>query len=225
MAKILQFPVPDPPPKSADSNGIYLTSSALPEELWRSVEIALMATTPSQAILFQPVGAKNWGGQWVKWVDGKFSSTIAPHLVRCRQVAAVGVRELSAEDQSFSEKLDRDCTERSLSAGLALLTRNEGAKHLSEVAKFGVKIENGVCPGHAPSVFALQCAVFNVPAAAALIAYLFLEWRTAQAITGWPVGDMADEEAFEQMTPDLAERLPLWLKSGGDSTFQPRAVE
>ncbi|MEM1297527.1 MAG: urease accessory UreF family protein [Verrucomicrobiota bacterium] len=225
MAKILQFPVPDSIPDSVESSGIYLLNSALPEELWRSVEIALMATEPSQAILFQPVGLKNWGGQWVKWLDGEFSSTIAPHLVRSRQVASNGVRELAAEDQTFAEELDRECSERSLAAGLALLTRNEGAKHLSEVARFGEKIENGVCPGHVPSVFALQCAIFNVPAAAALIAYLYLEWKTAQVLTGWPGIESGAEEAFEQMTPDLSERLPVWLKSGGDSTFQPRAVE
>tara|TARA_R110002096_G_scaffold316010_12_gene510386 strand:+ start:15386 stop:16063 length:678 start_codon:yes stop_codon:yes gene_type:complete len=225
MAKILQFPFPDSSPEVPDSSGIYLTESALPEELWRSVEIALMAAVPTQAILFQPVGTKCWGGQWVKWIDGRFSKYVAPHLVRSRQVAATGIRELAAEDQTFSEKLDRECSERSLAAGLALLTRHEGARHLGEIAKFGEKIENGVCPGHAPTVFALQCAIFNVPAAPALIAYLFLEWRTAQAITGWPGIENGAEEAFEQMAPNLAERLPVWLKSGGNSAFQPRAVE
>ncbi len=224
MAKIIQFPLAKPAPAPTGPPSIYLTESGLPEELWRAVEIALMAAEPTQPILFEPLANKNWGGQWVKWVDGEFTQRIAPHLIRARQAAAAGVRELAAEDRAFSEFLDRETTDRSLTAGLALLTRNLGARHLSEVAKFGQKIENGISPGHAPSVFALHCALFNVPAAPLLVAYLFLEWRTAQALTRWPAGEDL-HAGFEQITPDLTCRLPNWLKSGGESTFQPRAVE
>ncbi len=226
MAKILPFPSFDAEPsESSEALSIYLTESDLPVELWRAVEIALMASKSTQAIAFKPLAKKNWGGQWVKWVDSDFSEKIAPHLIRARQAASIGVRELAAEDRQFSETLDRDTIERSLAAGLALLTRHVGAKHFNEVTKFGEKIENGICPGHASSVFALHCAAFNVPAASGLIAYLYLEWRTAQSLTGWPIGQEDHQASFEQMTPDLASRLPEWLKSGGDSAFQPRAVE
>jgi len=208
------LPAPDP-----DDPGIYLNSSPLPHELWRSVEIALIAATPSAPILFPaPADGKEKAAAWKTWTDTTFTQSIAPHLVRAHQAATLGVRELVEADLKFDGEVTDDATrERSRAMGLELLDRNAGARHLKPISKLQTLLETQACPGHAATVFALQCVLFHVPLAPSLVAYLFLEWQAA--------GGRDGISGFEHATPQLPFRLHHWVKSDGNNTFQPHALD
>ena len=225
MSDIIQFPIPKqefrPPPEPE----IYLNDAALPDELWRSVDIALLAAEPLEELLFQPMTEQNWGGQWQNWIDGTFSSLVAPHLVEARHAASQGVLELAAADLKFDEQLlDDEARKRSIAAGLQLLNRLDGATHIRRVEKLRRQLEIGACRGHAASLFALHSALFSIPITPTIIAYALFEWRSAQKLHSWPKVE-APRLAFEQMTPNLSGRLQNWLHSGSNNTFQPRAAE
>ena len=150
MSDIIQFPVPPrdfrPPPEPE----IYVNETALPDELWRSVDIALMAAEPLEALLFQPIVEKNWGGQWGNWIDGTFSTLLAPHLMRARDAASIGVLELAAADLEFDDQLlDDEARKRSIAGGLNLMDRHDGAVHIRRVEKMRRQLEIGGCRGHA----------------------------------------------------------------------------
>ena len=77
----MQFHIYQPPEPEPE---IYLSDSGLPEELWRSVDIALLAAETDGPILF---GGDDWGS----WLGGEFNDLVAPHLVDARTTAAGGV--------------------------------------------------------------------------------------------------------------------------------------
>lgn len=210
----MQFHVYQPPEPEPE---IYsLSQSGLPEELWRSVDIALLGVESTGPILFDGDAAT-----WKNWVGGEFTETIAPHLVQARNVCAggIGIRELAELDAKFDQQLPNDeIRKRSLETGQILLHKNDGARRVEPISKFAKQIESGSCPGHAASVFALQAALFNLAANATLTAYLCLEWRGASGKTEW-------KDDFERLTPDLAARMPAWLQSNGQNAFQPRAID
>lgn len=213
----MQLHVFKPPPPEPPE--IYLSDSGFPEEFWRSVDIALLATEPRGPILFDG-GADRWPG----WLDAEFSETVAPHLVDARTVCSggVGILELVELDVKFDQQLlAPEARERSIAASRILLDRTEGARRIEPIAKLKRQIELSGCPGHAASVFALQSALFNLSAAATIIGYLCLEWRGA-----FPSGaDGSWRENFERLTPALAEKMPGWLQSGAQNTFQPHLVD
>ncbi|MFT5467083.1 MAG: hypothetical protein ACI8UO_002186 [Verrucomicrobiales bacterium] len=201
---------PEPEPE------IYsLGQSSLPEELWRSVDIALLGVEATGPILFDG-GAGDWKG----WIDGEFSERVAKHLVKARKDCAggIGIRELTQLDADFDQQLLADEARiRSVAAGKALLLKNNGARQVEPISKFSRQIESGACSGHAASVFALQATLFNLSVNAMLTAYLCLEWRGVSNNADW-------KAEFERLTPDLAARMPGWLQSGGQSPFQPRGT-
>ena len=209
--KLHVYQPPEPEPE------IYsLSRSGLPDELWRSVDIALLGVESTGPVLFGGGAA-----EWKNWVGGEFSEVIAPHLVKARNACAggIGIRELSEFDAAFDQQLPAgEARDRSVSIGQNLLHRNDGAQRFDPISKFTRQIELGACPGHAASVFALQAALFNLAANATLTAYLCLEWRGASGKGVW-------KDEFERFTPDLAERMPAWLQSDGQNAFQPRAID
>ncbi len=210
MFSVLPAPEPDDP-------GIYLNQSPLPLELWRSVEIALIAAVPGGPMVFE--GPKGDAAAWQDWLDGEFTQAVAPHLVRAHAASHHGVRELAETDHAFDAILtDPQVKERSTQAGRRLLERHEGARHLKPISKLRTLQDTSGCPGHAATVFALQCHLFHVPLAPTLVAYLYLEWQSA--------GHRDGLSGFQDMTPDLPQRLHQWVSAPqGKEPFQPRALD
>ncbi len=179
------------------------------------MEIALIAAAPAGPILFDSQSGTDKRQAWKRWTEDTFATIVVPHLIAAHAAAELGVRELVEVDRQLDPQIpDPTARQRSTTAGRKLLERHEGARHLKAIPKLIHQVDSKRCPGHAASVFALQCTLFHVPVAPALIAYLFLEWQAA--------GGREGLRGFQAMTPNLASKLHHWLRP---KPFQPYAVD
>lgn len=148
---------------------------------------ARAGTFGGEALSFAPAPDAHFAGVWSHWAV----ETFGPHLLEVMLHAmnatrADHTRDVLACDAHLAGVFAPDVVLRLRRAGHAMLGRMDGMRGSRSALKFRAAAVRGETPGLFPVVFALQSAVYNVPARASLLAYARLEWRAARETQGGP---------------------------------------
>ena len=148
---------------------------------------ARSGTFGGECLSFAPTPEAHFAGVWTHWAAEIFG----PHLLDAMLHAMTSTRadhtrDLLARDAHVAGILAPESVLRLRRAGHAMLGRMDGMRGSRSARRFRAAAERGETPGLFPIVFALQSAIYNVPARAALLAYARLEWRAAREAQGGP---------------------------------------
>lgn len=144
-------------------------------------------TFGGEPLSFAPAPDAHFAGVWTHWA----AETFGPHLLDAmlhvmNSTRADHTRDLLALDAHLAGTFAPDIVLRLRRAGHAMLGRMDGMRGSRSALKFRAAAVRGETPGLFPIVFALQSAIYNVPARPALLAYARLEWRAAREAQGGP---------------------------------------
>jgi len=120
--------------------------------------------------------------EWRRWLQLRFAPLLGPALAETySQARERRLEEIEAQDRRLDEALDEAERTRSLAAAPAFLGGKAAMQANSEWRRYAQAVASGRCPGHAPILFTLQCALYHLPLASTLGAYLWFELEA-----GWP---------------------------------------
>lgn len=125
---------------------------------------------------FRCDGGDDFAAAWERWLETCFSPHLAPVFVGVRRLAGElrieGIVEL---DRRLDGVLGAPLRASSLAAARAFLEGKAEMRANPEWRRFAEAVAEGRSPGHAPVLFALQTALYHLPLASALAAYLWFE--------------------------------------------------
>lgn len=174
----MNFQIPDDASTPRESTGAAT-------ELARAVRISLSGLDLRRPASFSPASAATADFDWQSWLRGPFADQLGGAFVDVfRAAGKMQVRELIEIDQRLPGGPSRE-------AGAALLQRLEEAKDLRVVDRMRA-IQVDPAGPHFATAFAVECAEFHLPLRAALISYLYGEWRCGMS----GLGGAADLDAF-----------------------------
>ena len=136
---------------------------------------------------FAPAPDAHFAGVWTHWAAELFGNHLLDAMLHAMtSTRADHTRDLLACDARIAGIFAPDVVLRLRQAGHAMLGRMDGMRGSRSALKFRAAADRGETPALFPIVFALQSAIYNVPARAALLAYARLEWRAAREAHGGP---------------------------------------
>ena len=181
-------------------------------ELARAVRISLCGLDLGRTASFVPQSLATADFDWQQWLRTEFSGGLGKAYISVFQHAGqMQVRELIEVDRSLGGDACRD-------AGAALLERLEEAKDLRVVDRMRAVLADGERP-HFATAFAVECAEFHLPLRAALISYLYGEWRCGMSA----LGEKGDLDAFAAAGGQLVFKVVGDALTQGDSPFENAA--
>lgn len=140
-----------------------------------------------EALSFAPAPDAHFAGVWTHWAAETFGLHLLDAMLHAmNSTRADHTRDLLAQDAQLAGSFAPEIVVRLRRAGHAMLGRMDGMRGSRSALKFRAAAVRGETPGLFPIVFALQSAIYNVPARAAFLAYARLEWRAARETQGGP---------------------------------------
>lgn len=113
---------------------------------------------------------------WDDWGTTVFSPILAPAFVAMhRHASEMRPDEILAEDLALDRALPETLRLRSQSAARPFLSGKEEMRAHRAWTRVAVRITEGAAPGHLTTLFALQTALYHLPLASALSAYVWFE--------------------------------------------------
>jgi hypothetical protein len=164
-------------------------------------------TFGGECLSFSPGTDAHFAGVWSHWVEHVYGAHLldamlgvmsATRLDHTRDPLVLDVHVVSFFTPEVVLRLRR--------AGHAMLHRMDGMRGSRSALRLRAAADRGETPGLFPIVFALQSAIYNVPARAALVAYARLEWRAARDAHGGPwdePGEIASNLILSQVDARL----------------------
>lgn len=170
---------------------------------------------------------------WQHWLARCFRPILAPALVAAHSHASTArSAEIAELDRALDAGLGRlaraesDPAEamrlRSLETGRAFLEGKAGMRGHREWKGYAERVASGEAPGHAATLFAVQCALYHLPLAPSLAAYAWFELESGLP-SGWRKGAGTGAEALEVFASALPEvRLAVAGEAGDFDDDGPR---
>lgn len=116
---------------------------------------------------------------WQLWQDQWLGPHLAQNFVDAFHCGSdFRIHELQAIDTLLDIQLTESVRERSKEAAIPFLEGKEEMRANREWTRFADRIASGETPGHVCVVFALQSALYRLPLASALSAYIWFEFRS-----------------------------------------------
>jgi len=135
--------------------------------------LGVEATTPAT---FVWNGERSLAPAFDLWLIGTFGPILAPALIEVYRLAtAYRLDEIAAIDRRIDASLDAAAKTRSLAAAKAFLESKDEMKANREWTRFADLVARGTTPGHTPTLFALQTALYHLPLVPTLAAYAWFE--------------------------------------------------
>lgn len=123
---------------------------------------------------------------WSLWLENWFVPHLAGTFVKVYRAASeFRPDEIQAADKGLDAVLTAALRKRSLVVAKAFLEGKSEMRANREWSRFVERIERGGSPGHTTTLFALQCALYHLPLAPALSAYVWFEMESGLPRTGY----------------------------------------
>lgn len=190
--------------------------------------ISRLGVDPSGPATFAHGGETGLLPVWQRWLRDLFSPWLAPTVVAVHRASRAGRwAELVGADQALDRHLPREVRERSVAAGRAFLKGKSEMKANREWVRLAQKIEAGETSGHAATLLATQGALYHLPLASTLAAYVWFELESGLPGSGYRdrSGTSAEAlEAFSAALPRVAVAMDGDRGEFGDSAPRLRAI-
>lgn len=152
---------------------------------------------------------------WAVWIEKWFAPHLAEAFVETYRCAAdYRPLDIVGIDKRLDSLLTESLRSRSLKLAASFLGGKSEMRADREWKRFVGQIEAGKCPGHATTLFALQCALYHLPLAPSLSAYVWFELESGLPRVGEGTGfrdrpGSAEEvlAAFRAALPEVAVAL------------------
>jgi hypothetical protein len=149
------------------------------EEVSLARAIALLGVTPEVPATFLFDGRGFLPAAWKLWQENWLIPHLAPAFVESYQCGVqCRLDEVQAIDTLLDVALTEPIRDRSKQAAEAFLEGKSEIQAKREWTRFADRIAKGESPGHVPVIFALQSALFHLPLASALSAYIWFEFQS-----------------------------------------------
>tara|TARA_R110000850_G_scaffold272584_3_gene407866 strand:- start:4002 stop:4628 length:627 start_codon:yes stop_codon:yes gene_type:complete len=193
------------------------------EEVSLARAVALLGVTPDSPATFLFDGRGDLPSAWKLWQETWLAPHLAPSFVEAYEC---GVQYWLDEIQAIDTLLDLDLTdqvrERSKQAAAAFLEGKSEMQANREWSKFADRVAKGETPGHVSVVFALQSALYHLPLASALSAYIWFEFQSGmpKEVSRESLSELSSlfEEALVHVS--VAVRKHNSENSGGSSSLR-----
>jgi hypothetical protein len=164
-------------------------------------------TFDGECLSFAPAAGAHFAGVWSHWVEHVYGAQLIDAMLGVMSATRLDhTRDPLLLDAQMASVFTPDVVVRLRRAGHAMLHRMDGMRGSRSALRLRAAADRGETPGLFPIVFALQSAIYNVPARAALVAYARLEWRAARVSHGGPwdePGEIANDLIFSQVDARL----------------------
>lgn len=140
--------------------------------------------------------------QWLKWLRNTFRDQLSEVFVKV-YLASTEMRmgRIAELDKKLGQRLSVEESERSREAGVLFLEGKSEMQRAPQWQKYARCVEQGECPGHVVTVFALQASLYHLPLLSALTSYVYFEWRAGVVALGKD-GNSANLEVSPQCFHD-----------------------
>jgi hypothetical protein len=144
--------------------------------------------------------------QWLVWLQATFRDQVSEVFVKVF-LASTGMRidQIVELDNGLNSRLGMGENQQSREVGRWFLDGKTEMQRAPQWKKYACKVEQGMCPGHLVTVFALQAALYHLPLLSALSAYVYFEWRAAiknLGESGGLAGERTSPRWFLQQYPE-----------------------
>ena len=189
-------------------NSIYAAALGDVSEIQRGIEITFLGVEIhdfQEGTFSGPPELKAWSN----WIEIWFEPVILPAFREIYEAAAaMKHREIADLDRGLSQLFTAEMTGHSTDAAQAFRGSKAEVRHMDPWVRFEKKLEAGETPGHLPTLFALQSALFNVPINSALISYGLAEWLGAK-----PNAKSDTEPALNRLRASIAQTPSIGLRA------------
>jgi len=177
------------------SDALHIAEPGDTEEVSLARAIALLGVTPECAATFLFDDRGDLPNAWQIWQDEWLSPHLAPNFVEAYECGSqFRIDEVQAIDCMLDVNLTEQVRERSIAAGKPFLEGKAEMRGNKDWVKYSERVEKGQSPGHVSVIFALQSALYHLPLASALSAYIWFEFQS-----GLP-RELSRESLFELST-------------------------
>lgn len=149
------------------------------EEVSLARAISLLGVTPEVAATFLFDNRGDLPRAWQLWQNKWLAPHLAPNFVEAYECGSqFRINEVQAVDSLLDVNLTEQLRERSIAAGKPFLEGKDEMKGNKDWIKYVDRVEKGQSPGHVSVIFALQSALYHLPLASALSAYIWFEFQS-----------------------------------------------
>lgn len=183
-------------------------------ELERAIEISVMGVGGEGGGTFccdlekggGPVGREGFKEQWLEWLQATFRDQVSEVFMRVFLASTeMRIDQIVDLDNSMDSRLGEGASQRSREAGRCFLEGKAEMQRAPQWKKYACNVEQGKCPGHLATVFALQATLYHLPLLSALSAYVYFEWRSSiknLGKSGGLAGEATSLQWFLQQYPE-----------------------
>lgn len=116
--------------------------------------------------------------QWVGWLGEMFRDQLSDTFMEVYAASAeMRIERVVKLDKRLDQRLNAGEGERSRRAGAWFLEGKNEMRRAPQWQKYARCVEQGKCPGHVVTTFALQASLYHLPLLSALTSYVYFEWR------------------------------------------------
>lgn len=163
--------------------------------------ISLLGVTPEAAATFLFDNRGDLPRSWKLWQDNWLAPHLAPNFIEAYECGSkFRINEVQAVDSLLDVNLSEQLRERSIVAGKPFFDGKDEMKGNKSWAKYADRVKKAQSPGHVSVIFALQSALYNLPLASALSAYIWFEFQS-----GLPKG--VSHESLSELSTVFEEAL------------------
>jgi len=178
----------------AEDEPIYLVDGKdVFGEVERAIGISVMGVGGEGGGIFShifekaqaPADLTEFKKEWLKWLRKTFRDQLAEVLVNVF-LASTEMRmgRIAELDKELGQQLSVEESKKSREAGTWFLQGKSTLQRAPQWQKYARCVEQGECPGHVVTVFALQAALYHLPLLSALTSYVYFEWRAGMVAFG-----------------------------------------
>lgn len=159
-------------------------------------------------------GGLDFAAAFEDWLSTLFIPSLGPHFVSVHLATArMESDRIQRIDHEIDAYLSPVARQRSLDAARPYFEGRTEIRSQPQWVKFLQAAERGQTPGHLPTIFSLQAALFHLPLLPALTAYVNLEG--ANGLAAMADGDRWDLDRFAEIYPEGAESARLVFQAVG----------
>jgi len=202
---------------NSGSDSIYLVDGEESYvEVGRAIGISVMGVGGGGGGIFSPDNGKSQGSdgsedfkkQWLKWLRETFRDQLSEVFVKVYLTSMeMRIKNIVKLDNELDQLLSVIDSDRSREAGRWFLEGKSELQRAPQWQKYARSVEQGDCPGHLVTVFALQSALYHLPLLPALISYVYFEWRAGMLAFGKKQGLANGDVSLQRFNEEYAESL------------------